>query len=37
MRELSMQEVKKVEGGYLYLVALVLALSSCTPEFKMNK
>ena len=37
MRELSMQEVKKVEGGYLYLVALVIALTSCAPEIKMNK
>lgn len=32
VRELKDCEIEAVSGGYFYLVAIVLALSSCTPE-----
>lgn len=32
MRELTDHEVKAASGGYLLIVAIVLALSSCAPE-----
>jgi hypothetical protein len=32
MRELTDHEVETVSGGYVLIVAIVLALSSCAPE-----
>ncbi len=36
MKELTHHETKEIGGGFIYLIAILFVLSSCSPESRIT-